>query len=433
MNLFSILFVLCLLLIVMLGKIKTGKIIYLRRLLLPLLCCAFILCLIVFSSTAVNAAAKGISLWMNIVFPSLFPFFVASELMNSTGFVKAAGVLLEPVMRPLFNVPGCGSFAFALGVTSGYPVGAKITAGMREEGLLSKPEAERLLAFSNNSGPLFIVGAVSVGMFKMPRLGLLLLACHILACITVGILFRFYGGKETRIKHTSGDRRLARFKKELLSGLKSKGSNFGSIFGDAIRNSITTILAIGGFIIFFSVIIHLLLETGFIHSISGILAPVLTPLGVHRDTVTALLSGSLEITTGTNMISKAADVPLWQQLTAAAMIIGWAGFSVHAQVLSIVSTTDISIKPYLLGKFLQGVFAALYTFVGIKAAGSAFLKAEPAFAPMPAPMFSHWYDYFMHSCEYLLVALAVIFVGIAVAAALNLFARVQRSLIKQHP
>jgi len=41
-------------------------------------------------------------------------------------------------MRPLFNVPGCGSFAFAMGITSGYPVGAKITASMREEKLLSK-------------------------------------------------------------------------------------------------------------------------------------------------------------------------------------------------------------------------------------------------------------------------------------------------------
>jgi len=93
-----------------------------------------------------------IFLWFNVVFPSLFPFFVASEILYRTGFIKAIGILLEPIMRP-FNVPGCGSFAFAMGITSGYPVGAKITASMREEKLLSKTESERLLSFTNNSGP----------------------------------------------------------------------------------------------------------------------------------------------------------------------------------------------------------------------------------------------------------------------------------------
>jgi len=34
----------------------------------------------------------------------------------------------------------------------------------------------------------------------MPELGLLLLACHILASITVGILFRFYGRNNKKIK-----------------------------------------------------------------------------------------------------------------------------------------------------------------------------------------------------------------------------------------
>ena len=121
--------------------LQPSRVIYVRVLSIPVLCTIFILCLILLSDTAVKAAMKGLSLWAGIVIPSLFPFFVAAEIMNSTGFIRASGLLLEPVMRPFFNVPGCGSFALAMGVTSGYPVGAKITCDFRNSRELSKTEA----------------------------------------------------------------------------------------------------------------------------------------------------------------------------------------------------------------------------------------------------------------------------------------------------
>ncbi len=63
-------------------------------------------------------------------------------------------------MKPIFNVPGIGAYAFIMGIISGYPVGAKIVTEFRKNGECSKAEAERLLAFTNNSGPLFIIGTV---------------------------------------------------------------------------------------------------------------------------------------------------------------------------------------------------------------------------------------------------------------------------------
>lgn len=120
MNLYTFI-TLSIIVIVFLCNFKSIYIIHLRHLLLPFGCITFILLLIIFSHTAVESASKGINLWLNIVFPSLFPFFVASEILYRTGFIKSLGILLEPIMRPLFNVPGCGSFALAMGITSGYP------------------------------------------------------------------------------------------------------------------------------------------------------------------------------------------------------------------------------------------------------------------------------------------------------------------------
>jgi len=316
------------------SRLKPLHVLHIKRLTLPFICTIFIISLIIFSGTAVEAAKKGLNLWFNIVFPSLFPFFVASELLNGTGFIRAVGTLLEPVMRPLFNVPGCGSFAFAMGITSGYPVGAKITASMRQEKLLSKSEAGRLLAFTNNSGPLFIVGAVSVGMFKMPQAGILLLACHIAASITVGILFRSYGkNKHTERKtmrkllqssDTSGKtgHKISSGQPKFLWNLRRQFSylagrpkiNLGTAFGEAIKHSIMTLLTIGGFIILFSVIINLLIETGIIQLLSSILSVILSPVGIGKDIIMALLSGFFEITTWTNMDSISKNEPLENKL-----------------------------------------------------------------------------------------------------------------------
>ena len=74
-------------------SMKQIKVINLRSITLPIACVAFILLLIMFSDTAVKSASKGIQLWLGVVFPSLFPFFVASEILNKTKFINAIGVL----------------------------------------------------------------------------------------------------------------------------------------------------------------------------------------------------------------------------------------------------------------------------------------------------------------------------------------------------
>lgn len=58
-----------------------------------------------------DSAILGLNLWWNVVFPSLLPFFILSEILMGLGVVHALGILLEPLMRPIFNVPGIGALA----------------------------------------------------------------------------------------------------------------------------------------------------------------------------------------------------------------------------------------------------------------------------------------------------------------------------------
>lgn len=359
-----------------------------RKYIIPALCSGFIICLIIFPKTAVSAALNGINLWFNIVFPSLFPFFAVSEMLHETGFIKSAGRVFEKIMRPVFNVPGCGSFALAMGISSGYPTGAKITSDLRLKGYVTKTEAERLLSFTNNSGPLFITGAVATGMLNSPELGIPLLLCHIFASFTVGILFRFYKSGRGNKNGSRTNRRIGNLKNNSRSVLKTgagkktirdnrisdschdstNSTSFGKVLGNAVSNSIMTILQIGGFIVLFSVIINLLIETG---AISALAIPIhffLKPYGISMESIKAVICGLIEITTGSSYASSAAGSAPALKLAALSFILGWSGLSVHSQVASIVAKTDISVLPYLTGKFLHGVISSIYTLIFVRAA-----------------------------------------------------------------
>lgn len=133
-----------------LSKIKIYTI-SIKRNILSIILILFTICLVIFSRSNLEAAKSGLLLWTNNVVPSLFPFFIATELLRYTNIIRLLGRYFNKLMRPIFNVPGEGTFAFIMGIISGYPTGAKIVVDLREKGFCTKPEAERLLAFTNNS------------------------------------------------------------------------------------------------------------------------------------------------------------------------------------------------------------------------------------------------------------------------------------------
>jgi len=112
------------------------------------------LSLVLFPDTALEAAKDGMNLFLNVVLPSLLPFFILSEIMLGLGVVHFIGVLFEPLMRPLFNVPGEGAFVLSMGLAAGYPMDAVITARFRKGELCTRSEGERMLAFSNTADPV---------------------------------------------------------------------------------------------------------------------------------------------------------------------------------------------------------------------------------------------------------------------------------------
>ncbi len=273
-----------------------------------------------------------------------------------TDLVFQLGVILNNCMKPLFNIRGEGAFVFIMGIISGYPMGAKLATNFRENNICSKEECERLLSFTNNSGPLFIIGTVGILMYGNTAIGVLLFITHILACITVGFIFRFWKYSDSSISHNS--HHIIKSKQTPVTF-----SNLGSILSESITNSISTILLIGGFVVIFSSIISILKSSGLLSVFSISISPILAFFNIDSSFATPLISGFLEITNGINSISNISNKKISTNLIFTAFLLGFGGISVLLQVFSITSKSDLSIKPYVYGKLLHGVLAAFYTYI----------------------------------------------------------------------
>lgn len=318
---------------------------------------------------------------------------ITSELLMKMGIIKLLGFLVEPFMQFLFALPGAAALVVLVGFTSGAPIGSILTARLRKDGLLTRVEAEKLMSFTSNASPLFVFGAIGTGMLGNPQAGVLVGACHYLANLILGMfLLRFYG-------RSSRSRSLAREKlATVVNEALSSPMPLGQLLTEAALVSIRSLIIIGAFITLFSVILESVRLTGALHILSWPLGRLATSLGFHPDISQAWATGFFEITLGCNA-AVAAGENLTEKLLSIVLILGWGGISIHAQVASAISGTDIRLWPFLITRIAHAI-----TSFGLMLAllPTAALPAGPY-----VPLFPAWY-WMLTSWALLLAGLAIL-------------------------
>lgn len=325
--------------------------------LIPIAVVLFNFLIILFPKETIGAAKDGLSLWFNNVFPALLPFIIGSNILMGLGVVSFFGVLLEPVMSPLFGVPGSGGYAFAVGLMSGYPMGSKIVCELRQKNEITKTEAQRLLSFVNNSGPLFVIGAVASGMFENVTAGYFILIIHYLGAVCTGLLFKHYKVRADKTVKAHRPRLLRTAYKKMLDARKEDNRPLGLLLGQSVANAMETILQIGGFIILFCVISKALELVGFFDLLIGLLKP----FGAQEQLYKGIFVGIIEITNGASLLSRLGGG--MGVFIATAAVISWGGLSIHAQSASFLAKTDVSIPLYLFSKFINSMLTVAFGFI----------------------------------------------------------------------
>jgi nucleoside recognition membrane protein YjiH len=356
--------------------------------------------------SSLNAGIRGLAIWWDVLFPSLFPFFVISELLLGFGIVHFIGALLDPLMQPLFRVPGCGGFVAAVSCASGYPIGAKLTAKLWEQKWITRIEGERLVAFTTSSDPIFLIGAVSVGFFHQPEIAAVLGAAHYGGVLIIGLLMRFHGSRSggadtidgqpqpaakgrwpksagsaaghTRMstpasavasdagKRTSSTQQSRCLRKALYAMHTARledGRPFGELLRQAIASSLRLIIVVGGLVIFFCVILEALTNSGLMSGLHLLTASLLSACGLPPSLTESIVGGIFEVTLGAQAAGVASGTALPFKVAAAAFVLSWGGLSVHAQVASILNTTNLRYTPFLLARAAHGIISALLALV----------------------------------------------------------------------
>ena len=277
-------------------------------------CLAALGLLLARSAEAAQAVRDGLVLCAGSVIPALFPFLAVSGLLTALD----AGA--SPALGPLARLLGCsraGARAFLLGLTGSYPVGARTVAQLYRRGGISRREACRLLLFSNNCGPAFILGVAGLGCFGSLRAGVLLWGVHILAALVIALALP----------------RRAAEPPERPGSVPARPPLVPALIA-AVRDAAGTMVYICGFVVFFLVLLRVL------GRVTGLNHPV--------------LSGAVELTQGILALPHTRRGFVW-----AAGLLGWGGLSVHGQSAAVLSGTDLPMGPYLAAKAAHAAVSVL--------------------------------------------------------------------------
>ncbi len=291
--------------------------------------------MILFPEKAVFASKHSLLLCYEAILPSLFVFLICSSFLTKIGFANILEKPFSKIMSPLFGISGKGALPMILGYISGYPIGSVCICEMYKAGDLKKREAEKMLGFCNNAGPLFIIGSIGLTLLGNKHIGYILYGFHILSSVIVGILFRFFVKTNTADKY---DCNTSIF-----------GIRLSNAVTESISSSISSILTICAYTVLFSVIISMSFDF----------------FPASKESL--ILRGIVEITNG---ISKICDTDVFfdgvqSKLPIISFILGFGGFCVHLQVISIVKKAGLKTDLYFVGKIIQASLSSLFVLTYI--------------------------------------------------------------------
>lgn len=322
-----------------------------KSLLVTIVCSLLIVQILLTPKLCINSALLGVNLFVNKVFPSLFPFLVITSIMMSYDGIKIYSNLLGNIICKPLKLPLQCTFALMVSFFCGYPLGAKYACDLYENGHIDFLTCERLINIASNASPLFVIGAVGTSMLKNNYIGYLLLVSNYISCFVMGIIL------PAKVPYKAYKR-----SNEILTPKK----NIGIILKDSIENSIKTSISIGGFVILFSVIIGII-KSNIIFDIA--INGFSTLFNLNKNITQGMALGVIEMTNGSFLISS-ADISLYAKTILISFILGFSGFSVISQVFSFTYKYNLSMKKYIIRKALQGLIcsiisAILYKFLFI--------------------------------------------------------------------
>lgn len=297
-----------------------------------------------FPAESLSYSFIGLQLWFNRMIPTLLPFMILTGIMIRLNLTESFVRVLTPILKPLLSISPNGIYTLVIGFLCGFPMGAKVIADLLSRGKLSQEEAQFLLAFCNNIGPIYFMS------FVLPVLGLQKRVPYVLGMYGLpflyGILLRY-----TLYKNMNPVGKRAPM---MLSAAETKQTDtLLDALDDSIMSGLYGISKLGGYMVLFNLLN--LIPQFFLYN--------KYLFGIH---LCALINCLLEITSGISRMGSSAPLVIL-------LILPFGGFSCIAQTYSMIKDTGLSLKSYILHKLALSAITAVYYGMWFLFSPSSFL------------------------------------------------------------
>ncbi len=287
----------------------------------------------IYNEEVIKSIISGLEIWKNNILPSILPFFIISSILINHGFVDITKELFKPLMY-LFGIHPNASFIFILSILSGFPSSSKYVKDLYNKKLIDNDTASKALMFTHFSNPLFIINTLSIYLNK--KYAYIVLFSHYISNIIIGLIFKNY--KNTYQKTNVNIL-------ESLNKLDNYKDNIGITLSNAIKDAIKTLLLILGTIVTFSFI-----------------AKIITLTFNLNNYTSAIITSILEVSNGLKYISL-LNMPLKYKAILSTFALSFGSISIHTQIYTIISDTDIKYKPYLKARLIHMIISSIITFI----------------------------------------------------------------------
>jgi len=281
------------------------------------------------SEMFINTFFNTTKLWFNNLFPTIFIFFIITDILNNYNFPYYVSKSIGKLISKIYHVPKESAYIIIMSLTSGFPGNSKLIKEQLDNNIINSYDATKLLTMTHFSNPLFIIYTIGINFLHDKKIGIIILIIHFLTNFLIGYLFR-------NIYKISNNQASYKLKKPL---------SFMALLKISITNTINTLMNVFGIVIFFSLITKTINQYLNLNPISNV-----------------LLNGLLEITNGLSILST-LNISKVSASVISTFFISFGGFSIHMQVMSILSKYQINYYIYLLARVMHAAISSLLVFI----------------------------------------------------------------------
>ncbi|MFI3177293.1 MAG: hypothetical protein R3Y67_07375 [Eubacteriales bacterium] len=285
--------------------------------------------LLTYPKECVSLGLDGLNRWFHYMIPTLLPFMILSQLLIKLEYHTYFVSIFRIVLKPLYHINSHGIYVMVIGFLCGFPTGAKTCVSLYKRGLLTNHEANYLLAFTNQIGPIYYIS------FALPLLGITDKIPYIFGMYGIALLYGLC------LRYTY-------YLNKITSVIECKSAvapNNASIFihlDEAIYDSLGQIAMLGGYMILFQLL-----------NIIPVLLQLPTCLLTH---IWGLLS---EITNGLcNIPNNVITQPIYTIICLCTITFG--GCCCMAQTFHVLKDTNLSLRSYAFHKVILTLLTGVY-------------------------------------------------------------------------